>query len=368
MRIAFVTSCLEPECDGVGDYTTLLAEECARRGHAVARLALNDARLAGTSDAPDLLRFPHTMSWSDRLGRARQWLEAFAPDWISLQFVNYGFHPRGFAGATAARLRALFSGWPVQIFLHELWIGEELGAPWKHRAIGWWQRRGVLELLQTLDVRRIHTSNDTYVHLLARDGLAAQRLPLFGSLPWPAEKAVPPREALTFAFFGTLHPVWPAEPLFSQLRKLNKPVELVHAGNMGSGEMLWRQLETAYGADFRFRRLGRLAPPALADFFAAADFGVATTPWMLIGKSASVAAMLDCGLPVIVNRDDARYAGVPEGAGDSDLLIKMGPDLPSQLRASVRRTPALRKTAVVDQFLMDWEAAKNGRTGKPGAR
>ena len=43
MRIAFVATCLEPGRDGVGDYTTLLAAECARRGHAVMRIALNDA-------------------------------------------------------------------------------------------------------------------------------------------------------------------------------------------------------------------------------------------------------------------------------------------------------------------------------------
>lgn len=356
MKIAFVTSCLEPACDGVGDYTTLLAEECARRGHTVARLALNDARLAETLDTPGVLRFPHTLPWPDRLSRARQWLEAFAPEWISLQFVNYGFHPRGFAGATAGRMRSLFAGWPVQVFLHELWVGEELGAPWKHRAIGWWQRRGVLELLRTLDVRLIHTSNETYVHLLARHGLTARRLPLFGSLPLPSEDISRPEDILTFAFFGTLHPVWPPEPLFSQLRALNKPVELVHAGNIGAGETLWRELESRYRADFQFRRLGRLEPQALADFFAAASFGVATTPWALIGKSASVAAMLDCGLPVIVNRDDIHYTGIPESPADTELLIKMEPDLLAQLRASVRGAPALRKSEVVDQFLADWEA------------
>ena len=58
MRIAFVTSGLEPECDGVGDYTSLLAEECERRGHAVARLALNDPRTAKEIDSPGLLRLP----------------------------------------------------------------------------------------------------------------------------------------------------------------------------------------------------------------------------------------------------------------------------------------------------------------------
>lgn len=357
MRIAFVTSCLEPECDGVGDYTTLLAEECGRRGHAVARLALNDSHIAEETEMEGLLRLPSAQPWSIRLSRARQWLDAFAPDFISLQFVNYGFHPRGFAIRTAARLRELFSGWPVQVFLHELWIGGETGASWKHRVLGGWQRRGVLSLLRPLEVRVIHTSNAAYVRRLERQGLAAKRLPLFGSLPLPTESHREKGDTLTFALFGTLHPIWPAEPLFAHLRALNRPIEIVHAGNMGAGEALWSRLESAYGATFRFRRLSRLSPPALADFFARADFGVATTPWAIIGKSASVAAMLDCGLPVIVNRDDVHYSGVPEEPGDTPLLIKMGANLPAQLGSVSRGTPALRKHEVVDQFLTDWETA-----------
>jgi hypothetical protein len=212
-------------------------------------------------------------------------------------------------------------------------------------------------LLRTLDARLIHTSNPAYVHRLTQRGLAAKRLPLFGALPLPAVEHAGNGDALAFVLFGTLHPVWPPEPLFGQLRAMQRPIEIMHVGNIGAGESLWKQMESRYGAAFRFRRLGRLAPQALADLFATADFGVATTPWAIIGKSASVAAMLDCGLPVIVNRDDVRYPGVPDEPADTPLLIRMGADLPSQLRAASRCAPALRKPQVADQFLNDWEEA-----------
>jgi hypothetical protein len=225
--------------------------------------------------------------------------------------------------------------------------------------LGWIQRRGVLALLRTLDVRLIHTSNPAYVQLLVRHKLAARCLPLFGSLPLPAASATRAGDRLTFAFFGTLHPVWPPEPLFSHLRELNQRIELVHAGQIGAGEMLWHRLESTYGRTFQFRRLGHLNAQAVADFFAAADFGIATTPWSLIGKSGSVAAMLECGLPVIVNRDDVHYASMPEDEPDSELLLKMGADLPVQIRAATRRVPTSRKAEIVDQFLVDWEAARN---------
>ncbi len=358
MKIAFVTSGLEPERDGVGDYTSLLAAECARRGHAVTRLALSDGHAQEVMEEPGLLRLPRTLDWAERQKLARRWLEAFSPDWVSLQFVAFGFDPRGLVGRLAGYLLAVLAGWPVHIFLHELWLGEEEGAGWKHRAWGWLQRRGVLAVLRGLDVRMIHTSNPAYVALLAWQGVTARRLPLFGSLPLPIVERPAANDAVVFALFGTLHPVWPARPFFEYLREWPRPVAIHHAGQIGAGDGLWRDLEAAWGHEFQFRRLGRLAPQAVADFFAGADFGVATTPWALIGKSASVAAMLDCGLPVVVNRDDIHYPGLDEDSADSPLLIKMSDDLPGQLRAARRQPPELRKGAVVDQFLADWEAAR----------
>jgi hypothetical protein len=356
MRIAFVTSCLEPGRDGVGDYTTLLAAGCERRGHAVTRIALNDARVNALVETPGLLRLPVSMTWVEREARARRWLEDFSPDWVSLQFVAFGFHPRGLVARIVPHVVALLSGWPVHIFLHELWLGEERGASWKHRILGCMQRRGVLTLLGALDIRVIHTSNSTYVQLLGRRGVLATRLPLFGSLPLPTQE-YPRRDKLMLAFFGTLHPVWPAEPLFTHLRSLKRKIQLHHAGEIGGGAELWGNLERKWGQEFDFFTLKHLSPQAIADLFAGADFGVATTPWALVGKSASVAAMLDCGLPVIVNRDDVHYAGLSDPVVDSSLLIKMTDELPRQLAEARRLPPKLRITAVVNQFLAEWEAA-----------
>jgi glycosyltransferase involved in cell wall biosynthesis len=296
------------------------------------------------------------LPWDERRHLASRRLEAFAPECVSLHFVAFGFHPRGLMHDTARQLRALLAPWPVEIYLHELWLGEEIGAGWKHRALGWLQRRGLLALLRDLRPRVVHTSNPAYVHLLARRGVRARRLPLFGSLPLPTAGPPPSRDALTFMLFGTLHPIWPAQPLFDHLRALDRPVIIRHAGHIGSGEALWNELEKKWGNRLQFQRLGRLTPQELANAFAAAEFGIATTPWTLIGKSASVAAMLDCGLPVIVNRDDVRYPGFHGDPADSPLLIPMTENLPAQLRTALRQPPRLRQPAVVDQFLADWEA------------
>ena len=352
MRIAFVTNRLDPGRDGVGDYTTLLAAECTRHGHAVTRIALND-RVAETTT--DLLRLPGDLPWPERAREARARIESFAPDWISLQFVCYGYEPRGLVGRVTRHLEGILRGWPLHVFFHELWLGEEIGAPLKERLVGWLQRRGIQELLRRLNVRRIHTSNEAYVQRLSRRNLASSHLPLFGSLPPPSHEppARAPSDPVTFILFGALHPVWPAEPLFTHLSRLDRPIQILHAGRIGAGEALWNRLVQEYSGRFELQRLGELSPPQLADAFASADFGIATTPWNLIGKSASVAAMLDLGLPVIVNRDDVHYQGISPSAQDP-LLIRMTEDLPAQINAARRQAPRWRITEIAERFLRDW--------------
>jgi hypothetical protein len=356
VKIAFVTSCLEPGCDGVGDYATGLAEESARRGHIVARVALNDP--FGQADgANGLLRMGGGVPWPERAARARSWLSDFAPDWISLHFVCYGFHPRGFVGGVAPHLLRALEGWPLEVFFHEHWLGEETGARWRDRIIGWKQRRDVLAFLRNSKPKLVHTTNPAYVHLLSQRGVKASRIPLCG--PLPEAPPAPPRKTgkLTFALFGTLHPIWPPEPLLTQLGRLADQVTLAHVGRMGAGEALWAQMERTYGGKISFLRLGELPPERIAAFFTEADYGIATTPWTLMGKSASAAAMLDAGLPVIVNRDDIHFRGMPEAPADHSLLIRMSDDLPGQL-ATVRRRPSQPRLPEVTSLFL--EQLENG--------
>jgi len=349
MRIAFVTSGLEPGHNGVGDYTTLLAAECERAGHATCRVALNDREADAADASVGELRLHRAVPWASRAAQAERFLAEFAPDFVSLQFVCYGFHPRGFVGS---HVGALLRRWPMHVFLHELWLGDEVGAAWKHRAIGWLQRRGVLALVNSPAVRLVHTSNEAYVHLLSRRGVAARTLPLFGSLPLPTPGIAPPSESLAVALFGTLHPVWPAEPLFSTLRGLNRTISITHAGGIGAGGALWERLAREDASHFTFRRLGAQPPQAVADLFAASHCGIATTPWALIGKSASAAAMLDAGLPVIVNRDDVHFRDLPPPPFDP-LLLPLDEHLAERLRCVTRRPPKLRLPEVAARFLTE---------------
>lgn len=360
MKIAFATSGLEPGCDGVGDYMTGLARECEKLGHSVVRVALNDRLISQMQCTPDLLRLPVTMSWTDRATKAKAWLAEFAPDFVSLQFVAYGFHPRGSFASAIPALHSIFGVTPMEIMFHELWIGGGSGASLKHRFTGWLQRRSIKKMTTMLNVRRIHTSNPLYQSILAREGIPPEVLPLFGALPPPSLEvasrtleAVTLERPLTFVFFGTLHPVWPAEPLFTHLRALKLPIKLIHVGRIGSGADLWKKLEDQTKDAFQFETLGELSPQGVADVFATADFGIATTPWGIIGKSGSAAAMLESGLPVVVNRNDVPFTSCESPSHDPQLIL-MDDHLPEKLRSAKRQPPLLRLPGVAKQFVEDW--------------
>ena len=329
MRIAFIHSGLEPGKDGVGDYTRLLAAECTRQGHPSCTLALNDSFVTAgpleSHGAVPCLRIGQREPWTTRTGRARTFLNAFKPDRISLQLVCYGWNPKGIAHGIGPMLADLIGRTPLQMLLHETWIGVEQGTSLKDRIMGSIQRHYVRRILRTLRPAVVHTTNPAWQALLARNNIKAQLLPLFGLIPIADEPAsnwlldelseqgvdlTPGNRNSNWAFvlFGSLHPAWPTEPLFSQLRvfgeQTGRRIVIIAAGRMTHGDKLWEAMRTRYTGAFAFCRLGQRSPDQISALFQFADFGIATTPWAIIGKSATVSSMLDHGLPVIVNRDE----------------------------------------------------------------
>ncbi len=387
MRIAFLTACLEPGNDGVGDYTCDLASECRQRGHPAGLLALHDPHISAPSRSPlrgrygeiPALRLPSRMAWQERIVLARTWLASLNPDWVSLQFVPYGFHPKGLVWGLGNRLRKLVGGLPLQVTCHELWIGEYLGAPWREKLVGWLQRHGVRRLLASLHPCLLHTTNPTYVAILEHYGLAARHLPLCGSIPIDASADRKWLYALArqhgvnlysesrdrfwlFGFFGALHPLWTPEPLFQLIaeaaRVQKKEVVMAAIGRLSYGEKLWGKIAKTYGERFHFLTCGPRSRSEISAFLHEIDFAIATSPYWLIGKSATAAAMLEHGVPTIVSRDDVqfRYAIAPP---DEPLLYKLDDRLPEWL-GQARRAPAHPRLGdLCDRFLADLERASN---------
>src|SRR6185369_1226722 len=99
MRLALLCGSLHPGRDGVGDYCRKLGSELSRLGHQILLLSLNERYLRGSdqemAEGFSVFRCGLYDSLCRRLALARRALEQFCPDWVSLQYVCYGYHPKG---------------------------------------------------------------------------------------------------------------------------------------------------------------------------------------------------------------------------------------------------------------------------------
>lgn len=350
MRIAFVTGSLAPGRDGVGDYSRDLAAACVRAGHACVAVALHDHDAAGASECVQhargtpvpVLRLASTRPWPQRAAQARAWLDRFEPDRVSWQFVAYAFQPRGLVARLGAALAAAAPPARTHVMVHETWIGGHRASPLKHRLMGVLQRRGIVKLFDRLQPAVVHTSNAAYVAMLGSTGIHAGVLPLCGSIPvaprrhvdWLGDQlvgaGVPPGSATRaaawrFGLFGTIPPQWNPDDVLPVLAEAAAATRvtpiLASVGRLGPGERVWSRARHQYADRFRFATLGERSAEEVSWFLQDIDAGLATSPWTLIGKSATTAAMIDHGLPVIVSRDDVQFDfAVP--APDEPLLVR----------------------------------------------
>jgi len=378
VRIAFVTSGLEPGRDGVGDYARLLSGELERQGHSTAIVSLHDSFVTGgkverLGDGASL-RLGQDLDWDVRFQRAGAFLEQFSPDWVSVQFVAYGFDPKGIVFAQVSRFHRLLDKRATHFNFHELWIGNQRDAALKARVLGWLQRRSIVRLLRQCRPRLVTTTNGLYHALLQASGVKCFTLPIFGNIPIECRdrgwldaqlrsSGIADRTChWLFVFFGTLHPEWLPEPLFFRIltasRTAGKSPVILLLGRPSGGKQRWLEWEKTYGTQVRFLDLGEQPPERVADVFQSADAGISTMPIELIGKSGSAAGMFDHGLPVIVSRSD-RFRGEATEATVEPLIIRLDGDFEAKLASGFpRRNPAWKLSAIADSFLAQLEAAR----------
>jgi hypothetical protein len=388
VRVTFICSSLESGRDGVGDYTRRLADSLVRQGHSAQVIALNDRYASAGARKPPLadgvssnaLRIAASARWPDRVSQARAGIEAFGPDWISVQFVAYGFDNRGLVWRLGDRLRGLARSTPIHVMFHELWIGDGGSASLRRRLEGRLQRRFILQMVRRLRPSVVHTQASPYVAMLRQRGLEATRLPLFGNIPvnsstdrrWLCdafrEAGLPMllerrQDFWVFGLFGTLHPEWTPEPLLSRVREVaathGKQPVLVAIGRLSAaGDGIWSDVGRTHGDILRVR-LGEQPADRVSQALQTLDFGITASPLALVGKSGTVAAMLDHGLPVIVSRNDVSFAFQWDAVEIQEpLLIPVAEDFGDRLANARRRVPRETVDAVARQFIASLEASR----------
>lgn len=333
MRILFITPSMEPGKDGVGDYTQRLAEGLRERGVQVLCLSLADRFVTGKSsshpdktirtDASGVFRISAEISWSKRISILQEIISSYQPDWISLQYVPYGFDNKGLPLFLAKRLNSLKGSFRWHIMFHELWIGVEAGYSFFQKIVGWIQKKIVRDLLVTTNAL-VHSSNNEYVSRIQRLGFTARLLPLFSNIP-VSKKIFSKRDVLqeslinpdrdnhsprwVLALFGAIYPEWSPHDLFKRIDSLRategRPPCLVLVLGRSNERMVNKVSEECLHLGWTMLRKSDLSPLHISNYLRTADFGLATSPLSLLGKSGSVAAMIEHGLPVVVNRIDS---------------------------------------------------------------
>lgn len=313
MKILFICSSLEPGRDGVGDYTRRLACELINQGHETTAISLNDKYITNIfttiqeSEGVKLtvLRLASSQSLKERLNCAKSYINEFNPHWISLQFVIFGYHPKGLP-LWLNKLSILGEGRQWHIMFHELWIGMEVGATKKHLLWGAVQKKIIKNLIKVIKPAVIQTNTLLYKQYLLNNGCKTELLPLFGNIPVINGNNKKPGEifdetgCIKLVLFGHIHPNANVSGFFDELTeyavKNNLKILTTFIGICGKNQEEWINECKLRGITTIV--LGEKPADYISEVLSKSTLGISTTPSALLEKSGSVAAMREHGLPV----------------------------------------------------------------------
>jgi hypothetical protein len=223
----------------------------------------------------------------------------------------------------------LLSDKSLQVMCHELWVGEEAGAGWKRKVSGILQKIMIRRFLRMARPRVLHTSSTIYQGMLADVGFQAGLLSVFSNISdagcdcrdWlldqleaarsePSDVGVDDRFWLA-GIFGTFHPGVRYDRIFARIERaagdLGRIPVCISFGQIGRGEVIWQELRAAFADRIRFLTLGALPVSRISQILNSLEVGIAATPWDLVCKSGTVAAMLEHGLTVVTSDKAERH-------------------------------------------------------------
>jgi hypothetical protein len=316
LRILFLCGSLEPGRDGVGDYVRRLASELLRQYHFVSVIALNDRFVStlyeGSEQEDDLglIRIPDKYSNDQKLSITKEWIHKFNADWISLQFVPFSFHHKGLPVNFSKFLKSIQGNHKWHIMFHELWTITKSSMPSKIKLTGFIQKQIIKQLVKKLKPGVVHTQAQFSRHRLREAGISAEILPLFSNIPSIKEPKKEeafrkPGTQIKIVSFGSIYP----NALINQFakdaslygQKHNVRITLTLLGHSGPQQFSWAAAWR--GAGLKIDVLGEMPAENISEILIASTVGISSTPFVMMEKSGSVAAMREHGLPVICIAD-----------------------------------------------------------------
>ncbi|WP_316786284.1 hypothetical protein [Pedobacter frigiditerrae] len=309
-KIMFFCGCLEPGADGVGDYTRRLAGALIEDGFTVQLVSINDNYIKipvnehqyASDKKISVLRMPNCYKWSEKTDTISNFIEKFDPEWLSLQYVPFSYHPKGLPFSLSGKLKKLGRVRKWHVMFHELWVGMDINSSYK---LKWWgkvQYHIIKRMIKDLRPSLMHTQTQLYQYYLTKMGMDVKRLPLFGNIPITQLKQKDDyTSSIRIVVFGNIHSNTKLLPFARMIAKLQDKEEAsfeVHfVGKNGSNLTEWVDVFSQYGIANLVH--GVRNQVEISTLLQQCDIGLSTTPLVLDEKSGSVAAMEEHGLFII---------------------------------------------------------------------
>jgi hypothetical protein len=330
MKILFICNSLAEGKDGVGDQTTRLAIECAANGISPILVGFSDRNITEIKSETihgniPVYRFPADLALRTREAELKTLIDANPDiDWISVQFVSYGLNKRGIVRAEIPVFKRLLNGFKVQIMFHELWVAEEHSASLKLKVLGRVQKRYIVKFLKAINPVVINTSMPLYKKMLELAGFNVSVLPLFSNIIRGESKVedfkdkVPDEiyqhrnDYIICCIFGSIYyDSWDMDSLLSKLeaehQKSGKKILVSSIGKIPYGKEFWENLPSKY-KHLQFLTFGMQDENFISYWLTHfVDLGIVTTPAIITGKSSSLMAYIDHGIPVFCKKNELTF-------------------------------------------------------------
>lgn len=311
MKLIFLCGALEPGCDGVGDYVRQLACELILNGNEVSAVSINDHYIQDVIEETQCLdgirlpvfRIPACRTTKSSFEEASKWIHKYDPDWISLQFVPYSFHHRGFHFLLPTYLKKLTGNKKVHVMIHEAWSGTGDRFQPKSILTSYLQKFLINNILLTVRPIVIHTHLPEYKERLEKLNHTVKVLPLFSNIKVWAEVCGKPMQKLVIGFFSQVECKTTIISFLSEIsRQALKSQVDVEVLLIGGSQLKMKQFRKFLQSHECFlnniRITGFLSPKDLSNAIQSCSLGITSVPRHALGKSGSVAAFLAHGVPV----------------------------------------------------------------------
>jgi hypothetical protein len=358
MKALFICTSLEDGEDGVGDYVKKLCVECKTYGVSSFIVALKDKYVfevqSGVSENIPFWRIPAQISIKQKEKKVKEIFDNIGHlDWVSLQFVHYGFNSKGIINRYINPLTRLFKPYKVHIMMHELWVGEERQANIKNKLLGKLQKFFILSLIKNIKPQAVQTSTPLYQKILGYYGVKAEILPIFSNIgfhndidfgtitsSWPFLNSR--NDYFICCLFGSIYyKSWDMADLFKLLANKGnedgKKIMIISLGKISYGNEFWRNLPSKY-PELEFLTIGPQSEIFISNWLNNyVDYGIITTPAIIAGKSGSYMAFFERGIPIFCKKNELSFNfKISDDLIDKNLIqVSDNTSLPTNTHKSV---------------------------------